>query len=361
MTGASERPTQAHPGIFDHHLDGGNRFDEHGIHFTEPHVPGLVRRNLSGGENVDNVSFPGMVEGGYLGAYANAYPAIDQATGGRAPKPEEFWGEYRLQSGEYERAVALHPDIAALVGNRKELESAISSGRIALIKSIEGVHVSPDASGLETIERLAKDGVRSFGIVYNFDNVIGTPHQYEEDRGLSAFGRDVVDQLANMPGVVIDVSHASAKTASDTLKIAGTGKVIASHSSARGLNAHTRNLPDDVAIGIGERGIISVPLHSKFVKPERTRNDDSVKADVYDVIRHIMYLRDLLGGTENIGLGTDFGGMNTAATIFGLDNISTFGQTLYDAMKKSGEFGEEEIEGIFGQNALNHLAQSLPK
>jgi len=362
--GSSEphRPNKLkHPKVFDLHFDGGSRADW-GVKLTDPNIPGFVfQEKTRGWEHVDNASFPGMVEGGYMGALANAFPSVD----GRTPTYDEFWGEYRSHASQYEQAVLSNPDLAAMVGNTQELSEAIKSGKIALVKSVEGLYVPANGQGLKTLEKMAQDGVRSFGIMWNWENGIGTPQTTEaagSDPGLTDFGVDVVQQLAQIPGVVIDVSHSSAQTMHDILKIVGTesGRVIASHSGIRDKNMHPRNLPIEIAKAIGENGVIGVPLHNKFIKPENVRTDDGVKASVDDVVTRIVELRKFLGGSEHISLGTDFGGMNKAATIPGIDEITTFGDVLYDAMKKSGEFSENEIVGIFGRNALNYLSNALP-
>jgi microsomal dipeptidase-like Zn-dependent dipeptidase len=356
MEAKRARAAKKHPGIVDLHIDGGNRTDDHGIPFDEAHQHGREFTSTDGAKNADNASLPGMVEGGYIAGLANAFPSIE----GRMPTHDELWGEYRKHAGAYEQAVLRNPDIVAMAATQEEFVRALQEGRIALVKSIEGLYVPADAKGLRVLERLAEDGVRNFGIIWNERNGIASPHSDEAkgiDQGLTPFGVDVVQQLAATPGMVIDVSHASAKSMADILKIAGTesGKVIATHSGLRDKNTHSRNLPIEIAQAIGENGLIGIPLNSNFLKAGEAR------ATADDVVRRIVELRQVLGGSEHIALGTDLGGMAPGSTIPGLDDMSTFGEVLYDRMVASNEFRPQEIEGIFGANAVRYLTTVLPK
>ena len=78
------------------------------------------------------------------------------------------------------------------------------------------------------------------------------------------------------------------------------------------------------------------------------------------LIERIIELRELLGSSEGICLGTDFGGLSKRTAVLGLEDVTTFGDYLYSRMKASGKFSEKDIEGIFNKNALRFLEHALP-
>lgn len=348
-----------HPKMFDFHLDGTNNPVLTGKPITEPHTNEEVSTR-DGKTNMNQVSIPGMQEGSYTGALANAFINVIEPGVSRAPTPDEFWDNYRLHTSVYEKAVEARPQDVALVASQKELLDAVEGGKIALVKSIEGLYIPLNSKGLDMLGDLAHDGVRNFGVMWNWENGIGTPHTAEKenkDKGLTGFGVDVVKRLAEIPGAIIDTSHSSAKTAEEILKYANPGQVIASHTASRELNPHTRNLPHDIAMAIGEKGMIGVAYYAPFVQDPTGERPVSP----FDVVRHILDLKKRLGSTDHIGLGTDMGGMGKTSVIPGMEHVGVANNALYAAMKTSGEFTEAEIEGIFGQNALQYLVSALPE
>ncbi len=357
--------SSVHPGIFDLHVDGSTPevILDRGKQFEEMHQIGEVDRLPNGNSNLQDISLPGMLKGGYVGALVNSFPI---SHGGKAPSHDDFWEAYRKHADVYERAAKDNPEKVAIVKNKSELLDASLSKKMAMIKSIEGLYVPSTEKGLETIEKLANDGVRSFGILWNIDNGIGTSWFTEAngiDIGLTDFGKEVVKLLNDTKGVVIDLSHSSAKTTEDVLKIVGSenGKIIASHAGVRGRNMNRRNLTLETASEIGKNGIIGIPFHRNFVIPEKDRTDPDVISTTNDVINSIIEMRKILGGSENIGIGTDFGGLGKRTATLGLEDCSTFAQYLFEKMKESKEFKDEEIEGIFSKNALRFFAQALPE
>lgn len=350
------RINQAHPRPFDLHSDASTRTSLFHVPVEDPNYPTRVFEIEAGkNDNVDTISLPGMIEGNYIGAFANAFPTMMNPDGSfRAPRPDEFYSEYRSHAQAYENAVAARPESVAFVSTKQELKDALESGKIAWVRSVEGLYVSPTEEGLQMVSRLMHEGVTNFGIMWNFENGLGRPHiaeQVKDDTGLSGFGRDVVKLIAGMPGALIDISHSSTQTAYDILDNARPGQVIASHAGLRGVNGNesTRNLEPDIAKAVGKTGLIGVPFVGTFMNA----------GDVNGVIRHMLEFKRILGGTDHLGLGTDFGGTSTKSAVPGLSDVATFGKVLYDAMNETGEFTSGEIEGIFGQNVVRHLENSL--
>ena len=150
-------------------------------------------------------------------------------------------------------------------------------------------------------------GVRSTNIVWNNENKFGGGSKASKDAGLTSLGRSLVEKLVECD-IAIDLSHANEKTFFDItdylfyLKEKGKNiRVIASHSNAKKLCDVPRNLTDDQLLTIKKLGgIVGVVGIKRFCK---TGNIDEVTID--DYLKHIEYISNLFGGTEQIGVATD--------------------------------------------------------
>ena len=153
----------------------------------------------------------------------------------------------------------------ALATTRADVERAWSQGRIASLMGAEGGH-SIDSS-LGTLRMLHALGVRYLTLTHN-DNVPWADSATDEPvlGGLSPFGREVVREM-NRLGMLVDLSHVSADTMRDALDVA-QAPVVFSHSSARAVCDHPRNVPDDVLARLADNGgVCMVTFVPKFVSP----------------------------------------------------------------------------------------------
>ncbi len=153
---------------------------------------------------------------------------------------------------------------------------------------------------IQTIDdlcKLYKMGVRMIAPTWNFRNKIACGVMEEKDTGLSTFGEEVIREM-NRLGIIIDASHLSEKSFWDVLRISKK-PICASHSNSKAVKDHPRNLTDEQFLAIVKTGgVVGINLYPPFLGD---------KAE--DVIRHIdRFLR--LGGEDNIGLGSDFDGVD---------------------------------------------------
>merc|ERR1712141_444175 len=133
------------------------------------------------------------------------------------------------------------------------------------------------------------------------------------NNGLSEFGKDIVIEM-NQIGMLVDLAHVSSKTMSDALDVS-SAPVIFSHSSARGVYDHERNVPDDILLRVKENGgIVMVNFYSCYVTDCQSKT-----ATVEDVAAHVNYIRDLIG-PDHIGIGGDYNGVTIMPD--GLENVS---------------------------------------
>ncbi|MEF9951863.1 MAG: membrane dipeptidase [Clostridium sp.] len=160
---------------------------------------------------------------------------------------------------------------------------------------------------LSNLEAFYKKGVRLIGLTWNFENSIGFPHLINEP--LKGFGKEAVEKMHEM-GIIVDVSHLSDKGFEDVYNISKSYNkpFIASHSNARSLTNHSRNLTDDMIKKIGESGgIIGINFAADFL-------GESDVSRVEDMIRHMKHIKNK-GGIECLAFGSDFDGIDNEVEV----------------------------------------------
>ncbi len=245
---------------------------------------------------------------------------------------DNFYNEIEENSAD----IAFAASIADMEKNRSE-------GKISAFLTIEeGGAIEGKLQNLRNLYRL---GVRLITLAWGYPNCIGYPNfQWEhKDKGLTPFGEEVVAEM-NRLGMLIDVSHLSDQGFYDVVRLSGK-PFVASHSNARSMTNHYRNLSDDMLRKLaGKGGITGLNLEPDFLG-----DGGSIEA----MVRHISHMRNT-AGTEVIAIGTDFDGTNhlTAIPDAGCMGI------LFDALKKAG-FTAGEIDKITYKNAERVIREVL--
>lgn len=203
------------------------------------------------------------------------------------------------------------------------------------------------------VRKWALRGVRSFGLVHAVHNELATSSgQPPTERGLSPEGRALISAVAKVGGLV-DVSHASDAATDEAISLSARLKrpLIATHSNARAIAPHARNLSDEQIRGIARSGgVIGVNFHRPFLAREPGKS-----VSMKDVVAQVRYLKQV-GGIDVVAIGSDFeGGISTSSD---LSDVSKF-QHLAAALRDDG-FGEAEIRKIFHENAWRVLCKSSP-
>ena len=245
----------------------------------------------------------------------------------------------------YEEIEKNSTDIA-LATNYKELIDNINKGVISAFLTIEeGGALKGKIEQLRNFYRL---GVRLITLTWNFPNEIGFPNINEKDRnkGLSRFGLEVVSEM-NTLGMIIDVSHLSDGGFYDVAKHSKK-PFVASHSNARVISNHPRNLTDDMIKILSEKGgIMGINFEKHFLGHNELSR-------VEDMISHITHIKNI-GGIDCISIGTDFDGISNLG--LEIKNIGEI-EKLSIALNKNN-FSEEEIEKIFYKNAIRVIKEVL--
>ncbi len=198
---------------------------------------------------------------------------------------------------------------------------------------------------IENVKMFKDMGVSYITLCHNDDNdICDSAKGNNEWGGLSPFGRDVVREMNNQ-GVMIDVSHAAESTFYDVLQCSSK-PVIASHSAARALCNHPRNLTDDQIIALAERGgVIQLCLYKGFI------NEDAEKASLTDAIRHLEHIIRLVG-IDYVGIGSDFDGDGELIGCRAENELINITVRLLE----SG-YSENDIEKIWGGNLLRVMSE----
>ncbi len=230
------------------------------------------------------------------------------------------------------------------------------AGRMSALLTVEEGGVCGGET--EKLEQLYRFGVRMMTLTWNYPNELGQPnyskgqdpHVPETERGLTEKGREFVVRMEEL-GMIPDVSHLSDRGFFDVLETAKK-PFAASHSNARSVCPHVRNLTDDMIRKLAERGgVMGLNFCADFLEeaPRGEKNPGTVEA----VVRHAVHIANV-GGTEVLGLGSDFDGIDTNEELKGAQSM---GQ-LWDALKKAG-FTEEQLDKIFWKNVMRLYGELL--
>lgn len=235
----------------------------------------------------------------------------------------------------------------AFAGNYQELISNKEAGKISALLTLEEGGVT--GGDLGKVEELYRSGIRLITLLWNYENCIGYPNSRDSSvmrKGLKPFGLEMVEKM-NELGMIVDVSHMSDGGFKDVITHSKV-PVIASHSNARALCAHPRNLTDEMIHALAEKGgIAGVNFYPAFIR-------EDMKAGAEDIVRHIKYMVNA-GGIDFVAIGTDFDGFSGGEL-----EIQKSGQMelLYHALQKEG-FSASEIEKIQSGNALRVIKEVL--
>lgn len=211
---------------------------------------------------------------------------------------------------------------------------------------------SPVGADLAEIRKWTLRGVRSFGLVHNQQNALSTSSAQGPSPpfGLSVSGRTFVQQVFSVGGLV-DVSHASDRATDEALDLAeeSGGVVIATHSNARALAPHARNVTDLQLRRIANTGgVIGVNFHQRFLS-----RDAGPNASLADVVRQVRHMLEV-AGPGAVAIGSDFeGGIRPVADLADVTGL----QKLARALLASG-LTKGQVRAVFFDNARRVLCST---
>ena len=223
-----------------------------------------------------------------------------------------------------------------------DMEAAFAQSKTAAFLTVE--NGSALAGDLSRVRVLAEAGVCAVTLVWNGENEIGSGHS--TGHGLSAFGRAVIPEMERC-GILVDVSHLNDPGFEDLLEVAQK-PFLATHSNARAVAGHRRNLTDEMIREMVRRGcLIGLNYFVSFLR------DGGEVTSLDDLYRHIVHFLEL-GASKNLALGSDFDG----AALPDCLNTPQKAAEAYGYLLARG-IGQKQADGIFYQNARRFFAENL--
>ena len=304
----------------------------------------------------------------------------------------QFWAAYvpvtTIDSGPHpavyaleqidliKRLCAKYPRDLALARTADDVERNFKAGKVSCLIGIEGGHAIENSLG--ALRMFAALGVRYITLTHWRTLSWATASTDTARRGLSAFGREVVHEM-NRLGILVDLSHVNDATMSDALH-ATRAPIMFSHSSARALTHHSRDVPDSILKMVrANGGIVMVNFNPGFVSEAVRVYEDSTEARVHalrasgadanavadslkawtarapkatlaQVADHIEHVRDV-AGVDAVGLGSDFDGITEVPV--GLEDVSKFPDLIAELLRRG--WSEQDVKKVAGLNALRVL------
>lgn len=249
---------------------------------------------------------------------------------------------YDLHQRSFHRQMEALTDKVLPCRTAADIETAWEQNKAAAILTVE--NGSALAGRLERVETLARDGVRMVTLTWNGENEIGSGNV--TGRGLSPFGKEAVRELERC-GILVDVSHLNDHTFADLLDIAEK-PFVASHSNARAVCGHKRNLTDGQIVEmVNRKCLIGLNYSQDFL---RAGDRPAVLDDLYRHVEHFLEL----GAEHCLALGSDADGTDVPP---GLDSPERFAG-LYQYLLNRG-LSSAQANGILWKNALKFFKNSL--
>ncbi len=281
------------------------------------------------------------------------------------------------------RMIDAYPDALGLALTASDVERVFGSGRVASLLGIEGGHVIENSLG--ALRAFFDLGVRYMTLTH-FGNTDWADSATDDPvlGGLSPFGEEVVREM-NRLGMLVDLSHVSPGTMSDALDVSAA-PVIFSHSGARALADHPRNVPDSILRRLPRNGgVVMQVFYPPYVAPEAAEHDarateaaraagerfggdaaaieramagwreanPAPRVSLARVADHIEHIRDL-AGVDHVGIGSDFDGI--PSYVVGLEDVSTFPALLAELSRRG--WSEEDLRKVAGGNVLRVMREA---
>jgi membrane dipeptidase len=344
--------------VIDAHNDMATRVLDDGYDPDVRHEPGFDA-------NKGHIDFPRLVESGVTAAWMAAW--VDATYAQQVPD-----GSFARAMSELDvvRAwVDRHRDTLRLSTTAGEVTRAKADGLVAILLGVEGGHAIENS--LARLHDFYAHGVRYLTLTWNNGNDwAGSSIGVDGTRtaGLTAFGRTVVAEM-NRLGMLIDVSHASDATLADVLAVS-TAPIVASHSCARAINDHPRNLTDDQLRAIANAGgVVNVNFYSRFLDPAYLRATQGLDREAQRALAHTLPATPFrilvdhidhmvhVAGIDHVGIGSDFDGVSALPS--GMEDITALPR-LSQALLDRGHKGAD-VARVLGGNMLRLMRAVLDR
>ena len=285
------------------------------------------------------------------------------------------------------REVERHPNALVFCSTAAQIRQAKKQNKVCALMGIEGGYVIENS--LFALRNFYRLGIRYMTLTHNVSHDWADAHRDEpKNNGLSEFGKEVVREM-NRLGMLVDISHVSDKVMSDVLDIS-TAPIIASHSSARGVANHTRNVPDNILKRVAQNGgVIMINFYPAFLddkynaannertarlKPQidalreqfkdnraafneaqrRLLAENPITVPSYTrIVDHIDHIKNV-AGIDSVGIGSDYDGVPLLPA--GMNGMEDLVLVTYEMLKRG--YSETDIRKVLGENFLRAFAKA---
>ncbi len=285
------------------------------------------------------------------------------------------------------RAAEKYPQQLMMCTTAAQIRQAKKQKKICVLMGIEGGYAIENS--LPALREFYRLGVRYMTLTHNVSHDWADAHgDTPKNNGLSDFGKEVVREM-NRLGMLVDISHVSTKVMNDVLDVT-TAPIIASHSSARAVSNHTRNIPDDVLKRIAKNGgVVMVNFYPSFLDERTNREEnervvklkpqlDALREQYKDdregynaaerrlftenpiyiapytrIVDHIDHIKQV-AGIDHVGIGSDFDGVPFLPA--GMNGMEDLVLVTYEMLRRG--YTEAEVRKVLGENFLRAFTQA---
>ena len=284
------------------------------------------------------------------------------------------------------REAERHPQDLSMCTTAEQIRQAKKQNKICMLMGIEGGYAIENS--LYALRDFYRLGIRYMTLTHNVATDWADAHRDIKHNGLTDFGKEVVREM-NRLGMLVDISHVSEKVMMDVLDTT-KAPIIASHSGARAVNDHTRNVPDAVLKRLPQNGgVIMVVFYPSFLdeRTNREENERSAKlrdqvaklreqykddraglnkaiaeleaanpiyiADYKRIVDHIDHIKKV-AGIDHVGLSSDYDGVPFLPTP--MKGVEDLPLVTYEMLRRG--YTEAEVRKVLGENFLRAFAQA---
>jgi len=290
-----------------------------------------------------HTDIPRLRQGGLKAQFWSVYVPADH------DKSSDAFSQTLHQISIVKAMMQRYPDTFELASTADDIQRIVKSGKVASMMGIEGGYSIENE--LSNLQRLYNEGCRYMTLTHSkslswADSATDEPVCH----GLSRFGHEVIQEM-NRLGMLVDLSHVSQETMKAALA-ATQAPVVFSHSSARAICDHPRNVPDDVLTLVAENGgVVMVNFYSAFIVPaDQLKFDREARGTLHDVVDHIDHLVNV-AGIDHVGIGSDFDGVPRLPEQ--LESVASYPLITQELLNRG--YDETSVHKILGGNILRVL------
>lgn len=258
---------------------------------------------------------------------------------------ENFTLEFEKMYDKFVLEIEGNKEDISIVTNFEDIKKCEEEGKIGAFLSIEEGEILN--GNIDNLRKVYDKGIRFITLTWNYKNSLGYPNYkfIYKDKGLTSLGKDMVCEMESL-GIIPDASHLSDRGFYDLIDICKK-PFIATHSNARAITNHPRNLTDDMIKALSKKGgVLGINFCNDFLGKSHV-------SLIKDIVYHIKHIKKV-GGVDVIALGSDFDGIGNKVEI----NDASEMWKLVEALESEG-FNYEEIEKIFYKNSIRIIMDNL--